>query len=103
MRLDYDKAADALDIVLGQDEPVARTEEVDPGTLVDFDEGGRVVAIEVLRPARRWPLATVLERYPIDEESAQMLRALWAEPGRYPFADPGDLGTEAATSVVTST
>ena len=98
MRLDYDKVADALDIVFRDDDVVARTEEVDRGTIVDLDESGRVIAIEVIRPARRWPLAKILERYPIDDESAEILRALWATPKTYPFAEPADLGTEATTA-----
>lgn len=32
------------------DHPVARTEQIGPGTLVDFDADGVVVGVEVIRP-----------------------------------------------------
>jgi uncharacterized protein YuzE len=93
----YDRDADALDIRLREvgEALVARTEQVDEGTLVDLDQDGAVIAIEVLRPARRWPLEEILERYAIDDQSAEILRSHWREPGRYPFADPSDVGAGA--------
>jgi uncharacterized protein YuzE len=91
MNLSYDKSVDALDIRL-LDALVARTEQVDPGTLVDLDEHGGVVAIELIHPARRWPLDEILDQFPIAEEHADVLRSLWREPMAYPFAEPTELG-----------
>jgi uncharacterized protein YuzE len=89
----YDQDADALDIRVASGS-VARTVEIDTGTLVDVDEVGAVLSIEVIRPARRWPLAEVLEQFDIDSEDADMLRSLWGEPS-YPFARPAELGSAA--------
>ncbi len=47
----YDQTDDALDISLAHGE-VARTEQIDSGTLVDLDERGRVLSIEVDDDAR---------------------------------------------------
>src|SRR5438067_2797807 len=96
IRYRYDKDADALDIRLREDGDAiaARTVEIDSGTMVDLDEHGAAISIEVLRPARPWPLTEILERFTIDEEQADLLRGLWSE-GRYPFADSAELGAAA--------
>jgi uncharacterized protein YuzE len=76
MRLLYDHEADALTIKLA-DGIVDRTVEVDSGTLVDLDAAGCVLTIEVIHPGRRWPLAEVLARFPIDPDDAKMLQGMW--------------------------
>lgn len=81
MRFNYDQEADALMINI-RDGFVVRSEEVDNGTLLDLDEHGALLAIEVLRPARRWPLAEILESYEVSESDSQTLRALWEDRGR---------------------
>lgn len=50
MRWEYDPDADALYIRVVDGVPVARTQQVDPRTLVDPDRAGRVAGIEVLHP-----------------------------------------------------
>jgi uncharacterized protein YuzE len=52
MRLKVDQQADALYLTLNED-PASRTEEVSPGILVDYDEVGRVVGIEMLYLSKR--------------------------------------------------
>jgi len=54
MRLKVDHQADALYLTLS-DEASSRTEEVSPGILVDYDEAGRVVGIEMLYLSKRAP------------------------------------------------
>src|SRR5215471_10177277 len=85
--LDYDREADAVDISL-RGEIVARTVEIDPGTLVDLDAQGQVVAIEVIHPMRAWPLTEILARFDMADEDAAVLRALWNEQSPYPYAEP---------------
>jgi uncharacterized protein YuzE len=58
IRTSYDPEADAIFVWFGpEDVTSAGTEEVAPGVMLDFDEGGRVIGIEVLdvreRMARR--------------------------------------------------
>jgi uncharacterized protein YuzE len=51
MRITYDPAADAMYLYLTERSggpEVARTEEVAPGLMLDFDNDGRVIGIEVL-------------------------------------------------------
>ncbi len=97
MRLTYDQDSDALYVRLIDGERVSRTEQVDGGTLVDLDRRGRVLGIEVVKPARPWPLADVVERF--DVPDAGDLERFFGDPAhgsRYPFAKPGLV--EAAAS-----
>lgn len=54
MRVRMDEAADALYIRL-QETAIAESEEVSPGVILDFDESGRVVGIEMLGIRQRLP------------------------------------------------
>jgi uncharacterized protein YuzE len=75
VKLIYDNEADALAIRLA-DGIVDRTVEVEPGTLVDVDAAGSVLVIEVIQPARRWPLDEVLARFEIEDADAAILRGI---------------------------
>lgn len=72
----YDEAADALYIRLIEGQPIARTEQLDPGTLVDVDRDGEAVGIEILNPARAWPLEKIQERFSIGAEDTRQLRVV---------------------------
>ena len=54
MRVRTDEAADALYIRL-EDLAIVESEEVTPGVILDFDDGGRVVSIEILNVRQRLP------------------------------------------------
>lgn len=77
----YDFDADALYIELN-DRQVARTVQVDAGTLVDLDLDGNAVGIEVIQPQRSWPLDEILSRFAITEDDARELWAYFAEPAQ---------------------
>lgn len=91
MKLRWDREADALYITLRETEPVSRTEQLDAGTLVDLDRFGTALGIEVLRPARSWPLEDVIARFGIDGSDATELRAVFhGKPDsdkRFPYDD----------------
>jgi uncharacterized protein YuzE len=48
MKLEYDPVVDALYVRLG-DADILESEEVRPGIVLDYDDAGNVVGIEVLR------------------------------------------------------
>jgi uncharacterized protein YuzE len=74
MRSHYDQVADALYITL-RDGEVARTLQLDPGTLVDVDQHGVPVGVEVLHPARDWPETQLLEAG-VDRGSLELMLQL---------------------------
>lgn len=58
MKTSYDPEADAMFVWFGPDDrESARTEEVAPGIMLDFDESGRVIGIEVLDVKERMKAA----------------------------------------------
>lgn len=87
MRFEFDAVANALDISLAEG-VVARSLEIDAGTLVDLDAHGWLLSIEVLQPNRNWPLDEILDRFEVAEEAETVLRALWRDDAPFPFADP---------------
>lgn len=54
MKLKVDEQADALYLSLS-DVPASRSEEVSPGIILDYDEHGRVVGVEMLYLSKRAP------------------------------------------------
>jgi uncharacterized protein YuzE len=90
VKLIYDNEADALAIRLA-DGIVDRTIEVEPGTLVDVGAGGCVLVIEVIQPARRWPLDEVLRRFPITDADAAVLRGIQGGDDALSLAEPAPL------------
>jgi uncharacterized protein YuzE len=49
-----DEGADALYIRF-EESPIVESEEVSPGVILDFDENGRVVGLEMLNVRQRLP------------------------------------------------
>jgi uncharacterized protein YuzE len=56
MRVRFDEGADALYVRIDES-PVVESEEVRPGVVLDLDERGEIVGIEILRVAQRLPTA----------------------------------------------
>ena len=52
MRVTYDTDTDSLSIILS-DHPVVESDEEKPGVILDFDDRGNVVAMEILDASRR--------------------------------------------------
>jgi uncharacterized protein YuzE len=78
IRQKYDLEADALYIRI-TDRKVAYTDQVDPGTLIDFDDTDSIIGLEVIHPYRRWPLDLILERFDVSEQDARELRAYFPQ------------------------
>jgi len=73
MKLVVDEKADALYLTLS-DGPAWDSEEVSPGIIVDYNEEGQVVGIEMLYLSRRAPNADLrkcqFESVPEEKETA---------------------------------
>ena len=89
MKFSYDYTADALYIKI-TDSLVDQTHQIDSGTMVDVDNFGRVVGIEVLQPARAWPLEDIKSQYNLTTNEKAILDSLWSQVTHtpYPFARP---------------
>ena len=58
MKIEYDREVDALYVRL-QEKFVAKTVEVDEGINIDFDEGGRLIGLEILDATERYALSDI--------------------------------------------
>ena len=58
---------------LAEGEHVARTVEVDLGTMADEDAGGNLLGIEVLSPEAPWPLRDIMGRWPIPADDLALI------------------------------
>ncbi|MDE0374666.1 MAG: DUF2283 domain-containing protein [bacterium] len=90
MIFSYDNDADALYIEI-KDSPVAGTRQFDEGTMVDLDASGEVVGIEILQPARDWPLEEIKASFGLGEDNTAILESMWGttpEGQPYPFTKP---------------
>lgn len=72
MYYSYDLQADALYVGFV---PAMATETraIDEGTLVDVDDQGRIIGIEVINPARQWPFDQICEKYNLTAEQRQLV------------------------------
>ena len=59
MKWTYDPVADAAHMVL-DDATIDESEEVTPGVIFDFDDGDRIVGIELLNASARLPKSVLV-------------------------------------------
>ena len=52
MKVNYDARTDTLTVIL-RDAPVAESDEDKPGVILDYDDAGNLVSIEVLDASKR--------------------------------------------------
>lgn len=53
MKVVYDKRTDTLSVVLRENSPVFESDEEKPGVILDYDEQGNLVSLEILDASRR--------------------------------------------------
>lgn len=69
----YDLEADAVYLRLAKGK-VARTIDLDDGTLVDLDKAGKPLGIEVISPARDWPIDEFARRFKPEPQLIEILK-----------------------------
>lgn len=53
MKVVYDQKTDTLTVIFEEDVRVAESDEEQPGVILDDDEDGNLISLEVLDPSRR--------------------------------------------------
>ena len=69
MKIEYSKEADAL-YVYFKEAYVTKSKEVEDGVIIDFDENGQLIGIEVLDVSNRFSLSDIvnvsIENLPVE-------------------------------------
>ncbi len=69
MKIEYSKEADAI-YVYFKEEYVAKSKEIEDGVVIDFDEKGQLIGIEVLDVSQRFSLSDIvnvnIENLPVE-------------------------------------
>ncbi len=72
MKIEYSKEADAI-YVYFKEEFVAKSKEIEDGVVIDFDEKGQLIGIEVLDVCQRFNLSDIvnvsIENLPVESIS----------------------------------
>jgi uncharacterized protein YuzE len=53
MKVSYDEKTDTLSVILKDNTPVAESDEDKPGVILDYDDAGNLVSLEILDASRR--------------------------------------------------
>ncbi|MGH9892547.1 MAG: DUF2283 domain-containing protein [bacterium] len=61
MKIQYDEHTDTLTVVLREGAKVAESDEEKPGVILDYDEAGQLVSLEILDVSKRGTDAKKIE------------------------------------------
>lgn len=61
MKVTYDPKTDTLSVILKDNTPVSESDEDKPGTILDYDEKGNLISLEILDASKRVTEASKME------------------------------------------
>jgi uncharacterized protein YuzE len=61
MKVNYDPKTDTLSVILKDNTPIAESDEDKPGVILDYDEKGNLVSLEILDASKRVTEARKIE------------------------------------------
>ena len=67
-KVSYDEKTDILSVVLKEDVPVSESDEDKPGVILDYDDKGDLVSLEILDASRRVTETRKIEFETIESE-----------------------------------
>jgi len=53
MKVSYDQKTDTLSVILKEHAPVAQSDEDKPGVILDYDDAGNLISLEILDASKR--------------------------------------------------
>lgn len=95
--IDVDHSVDAAYITLGE-RAVARTVQYDELVMIDLDEYGVAVGIEVLAQSAPLPFTDLLEKYHVHSDVVELLRMIRPNVSSFIEVTIGTDGSSAATA-----
>ncbi len=61
MKVLYDSRTDTLSVILKDNTPISESDEDKPGVILDYDEAGNLVSLEILDASKRVTEARKIE------------------------------------------
>lgn len=61
MKVSYDPHTDSLSVIFKEETPIAESDEDKPGIILDYDEQGNLVSLEILDASKRVTEANKME------------------------------------------